>query len=282
MNAWLETSTGVCIPLHAVCTIGRSSKNTLVLGGNAISRRHALIHAQGEGEHWLVDLGSSNGICLNGRRVRQPAQLKDQDRLEIIGNIFTFRQAQPAPDNLLQEETTLFQHRELKTASLWLLVADIEKSTQLSQTLPTDEFSQLIGGWFLTCKEIVEKHKGAINKYLGDGFLAYWPEPDISVSSVAGMLTDLKTRQAARTPPFRIAVHFGSVTVDKAVSEGEEILVGPDISFVFRMEKLAGQLEQSCLLSEAAATHLKSLGNLMLLGQYPLSGFEGSYAFYRL
>ena len=281
MNAWLETSTGVRIPLHAVCNIGRSSKNTLGVRDSAISRRHALIHAQGEGEQWLVDLGSSNGISLNSRRVRQPVQLKDQDRLEIVGNVFTFRQAHPTPDNLPQEETTLFRHRELKTASLWLLVADIEKSTQLSQTLPTDAFSQLIGGWFLTCKEIVEKHDGTMNKYLGDGFLAYWPDPDIPVSSVAGMLGDLKDRQASRTPPFRMAVHFGSVTVDKAVSDGEEILVGPDISFVFRMEKLAGQLEQSCLLSEAAATHLKSLGDLMPLGQYPLSSFEGGYAFYR-
>jgi len=66
MNAWLETASGVRVPLHAVCTIGRSAKNTLVLSDTAISRRHALIHAQAQQEHWLVDLGSSNGIHLNG------------------------------------------------------------------------------------------------------------------------------------------------------------------------------------------------------------------------
>ncbi|MBI4325742.1 MAG: FHA domain-containing protein [Chloroflexi bacterium] len=281
MNAWLETSTGVRIPLHAVCTIGRSSKNTLVLSDNAISRRHALIHAQGEGEHWLVDLGSSNGISLNGRRVKQPVHLKDQDRLEIVGNVLIFRQAQPVPDNLPQEKTTFLAHKELKTTSLWLVVADIEKSTQLSQTLSTDEFSQLIGGWFLSCKEIVEKHEGTMNKYLGDGFLAYWPQAGIPVATLAGLLGELKNRQAAATPPFRMAVHCGTVTVDKSVTEGEESLVGPEVSFVFRMERLAGKLEQACLLSEPAAVHLKSFGQVIPLGQHELSSFEGSYCFYR-
>ncbi|MBU6402370.1 MAG: FHA domain-containing protein, partial [Verrucomicrobia bacterium] len=68
---------GVCVALHALCSIGRSSKNSLVLDHPAVSRRHALIHAQGN-ERWLVDLGSSNGVQLNQRRVRLPVRLKDQ------------------------------------------------------------------------------------------------------------------------------------------------------------------------------------------------------------
>jgi class 3 adenylate cyclase len=31
----------------------------------------------------------------------------------------------------------------------------------------------LLGTWISKCKEIIEKHNGIINKYLGDGFLAY-------------------------------------------------------------------------------------------------------------
>ena len=46
MNAWLETEDGIRVPLNAVCSIGRSPKNNLVLNDERVSRRHALIHCQ--------------------------------------------------------------------------------------------------------------------------------------------------------------------------------------------------------------------------------------------
>ena len=35
--------------------------------------------------------------------------------------------------------------------------------------------------WILSCKEIIENQHGIINKYLGDGFLAYWPRSRLRV-----------------------------------------------------------------------------------------------------
>jgi len=37
-----------------------------------------------------------------------------------------------------------------------------------------------IGGWLATCNEIIEAHEGTIDKYLGDGFFAYWREDTIT------------------------------------------------------------------------------------------------------
>src|SRR5690242_16395444 len=125
MQAWLETASGVRIALHGVCSIGRSSKNTLVLENPEISRRHALIQAQGK-EYWLVDLGSSNGVSVNQRRVRQPLRLKNQDQVAIAGNTFVFREAEPDGALLQPANTTLATLKETLTAPLWLLVADIE------------------------------------------------------------------------------------------------------------------------------------------------------------
>ena len=58
--AWLESPTGQRTFLGESCQIGRAPNNTLPLSGDKVSRRHAMIHAQGRNEFWLIDLGSAN------------------------------------------------------------------------------------------------------------------------------------------------------------------------------------------------------------------------------
>ncbi len=282
MNAWLETEAGDRLPVQGTCSFGRDAGNTVVLPGNQVSRRHAMIHTQGKGEHWVVDLGSSNGILLNGRRVKQPVQLKDQDKLEIGANRFVYRQNAPDPTAppTLAETTSYMTIKASRTAELWLLIADIEKFTPLSQTMPGDQLAKLVGRWIATCKEIIEREGGEINKYLGDGFLAYWPVPNTTPEIVARTVAELKKVQAANLLPFRLVIHFGRVTVDNSLSEGEDALIGPEVNFVFRLEKVAGSIGQPCVLSAAAAAHLKSFSPVTPHGEHSLSGFVGTHTAY--
>ncbi len=74
-SAWLESEAGVRISLHGICTFGRVQGNTVVLSTPKVSRRHAMIREQ-EGEFWLVDLGSTNGVEVNGDRVTHPVRLR--------------------------------------------------------------------------------------------------------------------------------------------------------------------------------------------------------------
>jgi FHA domain-containing protein len=63
-------------------TIGRSRDCDIVLDDTGISRRHAEIKPAGEG--WTVaDLGSTNGLLLNGRTLRGSASLQPGDRVEL-------------------------------------------------------------------------------------------------------------------------------------------------------------------------------------------------------
>lgn len=276
MNAWLETSFGDRIPVHGHCSLGRDPNNTLVLPGHQVSRRHAMIHPQGNEEYWLVDFGSRNGVLCNGRRLIQPVALKDKDRLEIGGNVLVFRQSereQGTGSNAADTSTDDRTVAALKTADLWLLLADIEKFTPLSQTMPGAELAKLVGKWIVACKEIVEQHEGEINQYLGDGFLAYWPSAAAaSVAETLRKLIEMKSDSALR---FRLVVHHGTVTVDYALSRGQNSLIGPEVNFVFRMEKIAASLRQDCMLTESAGARLKDFGQVTLLGRYELKGFEG-------
>jgi adenylate cyclase len=278
-GAWLESANRERVIIQGNCSIGRSPKNVIVLDSPKISRRHVIINVQNVGEFWLIDLGSSNGTFLNRRRVHQPVRLSDQDQIAIGDSTFTFRQ----PEEISSEfQATIAQRtvREIENVPCWLLVADIENFTPLSRSLTSDKLATLIGGWVATCKEIIEAYEGMIDKYLGDGFFAYWREDEHATKNVADALVPLKEAQARNEPRFRLALHFGLVAIGGVPSMGEESLMGKDVNFVFRMEKLAGSLGISLLTSAAGKDKLGSLIKAGPAGAHELKGFEGKHEFF--
>ena len=244
-----------------------------------VSRRHAIINLQNVGEFWLIDLGSSNGTFLNKRRVHQPVRLADMDQIAVGDTVFTFRQPEEITSDL---RTTIAQQTIRETAHIpvWLLVADIENFTPLSRSMVSDKLALLVGSWVSACKEIVEEHHGEIDKYLGDGFLAYWHDDEKSAENIAAGLERLKQLQKSE-PRFRLVLHYGLVSSGGLRAMGEESLMGKEVIFVFRMEKLAGSLGIHLLASAAARKKLGSALACEPAGSHELKGFEGTYKFFK-
>ena len=72
------------IPIgKAPLTIGRSSKNDVVLKSNNVSRQHAIIQEE-NGKCVIHNLKSTNGLLVNGRGVQDSAVLKNQDEIQIL------------------------------------------------------------------------------------------------------------------------------------------------------------------------------------------------------
>jgi hypothetical protein len=66
----------------AGAVIGRSRDSDIVLDDSNVSRRHAEIAPSRRG--WLIqDLGSTNGVRVNGRQVDGPHPLESGDRIEL-------------------------------------------------------------------------------------------------------------------------------------------------------------------------------------------------------
>jgi adenylate cyclase len=279
-KALLERDGGLPVPVTGNCSLGRTVGNDVVLVDDRVSRRHATIHAQGDREFWLVDLGSRNGTYLNGRRVSQPTRLRDTDRVQIGPFLLTFRlsttSGEPAGGTVLADQTQL----DLRSCPCWLLLCDIIGSSALHQQSGPEEVSVLIGGWFAKCKEVIEDNGGTINKYLGDGFFAYWNASPAALQHVAQTLRDLRRLQSDGRPSFRVVVHHGRVFLGGIPSSGEESLAGPEVNYVFRQEKLAGELKKERLASAAASELLKPLLPGESAGQHPLPGFPGTFPFF--
>ena len=278
-DAWLEAADGRRHPIKGSCSLGRSGANTIVVESPKVSRRHALIHLQNIGELWLIDFGSSNGTFLNKRRIHRPIRLRDGDQITIGDQVFKVRE----PVAISEEyKTDVMQGtlREIETVSCWLLVADIRGFTPLSRQLLSQDLDVLVGVWILSCKEIIENQHGIINKYLGDGFLAYWREADTSPKEIVAAISALKELQRREGPAFRLVVHFGAVDIGGVASMGEESLMGGEVNLVFRLEKLAGSLGERCCVSEAANAKLRELLATRSLGEFELKGFEEKCEFF--
>jgi class 3 adenylate cyclase len=246
-----------------------------------VSRRHALIHLQNIGELWLIDFGSSNGTFLNKRRIHHPIRLRDGNHITIGDQLLTFRQ----PVTISEEyKTDVMQRtlREIENIPCWLLVADIRGFTPLSRQMRSEDLDMLVGAWILACKQIIEDQHGTINKYLGDGFLCYWPEAATSPEEIVAVISALKELQRNESPAFRMVSHFGPVAIGGVASMGEESLMGREVNLIFRLEKLAGSLGEPCCLSETAHGKLHGLVAARLLGEFELKGFEGKCAFFAL
>jgi hypothetical protein len=77
------------IDKHRV-VIGRSRDCDIQVADPNVSRRHAEVRREGSA-FWLVDLGSTNGIDVNGRRQAR-AKLSDGDRVTLGTTEVVFRQ----------------------------------------------------------------------------------------------------------------------------------------------------------------------------------------------
>jgi Protein of unknown function (DUF3662)/FHA domain len=68
--------------------IGRSRDCDIQLADANVSRRHAELRQEGAA-YWIVDLGSTNGLEVNGKRVKR-AKLRDGDTITLGSTEITF------------------------------------------------------------------------------------------------------------------------------------------------------------------------------------------------
>jgi pSer/pThr/pTyr-binding forkhead associated (FHA) protein/MinD-like ATPase involved in chromosome partitioning or flagellar assembly len=78
------------LPLNRTVTIGRVDGNDIVIHDSAMSRQHARIEVTEDGLT-IVDLGSLNGVLLNGERIEQARALYEGDVVQIGRTHFTVR-----------------------------------------------------------------------------------------------------------------------------------------------------------------------------------------------
>ena len=280
LQSWLRLPDGERHDLNGTCSIGRAPDNSLPLADHEVSRRHAIIQAQGEREFWLVDLGSANGTYVNGRRIAQSVRLHNGDIIRIANHELEFATEILSAMHPAGQQVMASTMIHIRQAQCWLMVADIIGSTQMAQTLPGAQFPRMTGTWFKNCRQIIDECGGHMSKYLGDGFFCYWDNTEDGAIRVRQAVAKLYEAQLAANPPFRLVLHFGGAALGTVPTMNELNLHGPEVNFVFRIEKVAAGLKQNVIFSEAAMQKMKAEREVHLAGECAVEGFSAQYKFY--
>src|SRR5437764_716445 len=86
-------------------TIGRVQGNDIVLPKGNVSKRHARIVLK-DGKFIIVDLKSTNGTYVNGRKITSPLVVKDSDKIYIGDFIVGVDEAAAAESDSASEPST--------------------------------------------------------------------------------------------------------------------------------------------------------------------------------
>ena len=281
LAAWLDVGDRQFPLVGKTFSLGRAKDNNVVFTSNKVSRRHALVHAQGASEFSLVDLGSSNGTHLNGRRVIEPITLQHGDVIQIGEQSLVFRlETARTPEEEIYLTEAQMTVRDVNKLTCWFLLLDIQNFMRLSSELQTEELARMVGAWLAECRRLVEDHGGTVSKFLGDGLLVYWDVRYCDNANVAAALNLLRPMQAQRQPPFRWALHFGTAIFGSAVAPGEVSALGHDLNFIFRIERVAAANGFAFVLSETAHSRIGPVLGAQMLGSFPVKGLEGEHSLF--
>jgi len=271
-NHWIEDQDGKVFALQHPFSIGRSPDNTYVVPTERVSRRHALVQARAEGEYWLTDLGSRNGVFLNRQPLQQSARLKPGDVFQIADCQFVFH-SQELTEITGDASTHAVTMVDRQSIDSWIFIADIVGSVRQAQAHDPNVWTAKVGAWIGECRTILEQSSGTMNKFLGDGFLAFWSCERTSGADLVPALKRMTELQALSALPFRFIVHYGPVQF-VGIARGEISLTGNAVNCTFRLEKVASSLNQFAVVTRSVVDSCQGQLDWVSLGSHPVPSFN--------
>jgi pSer/pThr/pTyr-binding forkhead associated (FHA) protein len=91
--------------------IGRSPDCQLSLDDPLVSRRHAILVVQPE-TVYIEDLGSRNGVLVNGKRIAGPVRVNDGDQIQVGSQVMTLVGV-PGSETSNRENSQVAQRRQV-------------------------------------------------------------------------------------------------------------------------------------------------------------------------
>jgi adenylate cyclase len=162
-----------------------------------------------------------------------------------------------------------------KAAELTILFADVREFTRISEALQPEELREYIDAYLTAMSGIIrEKHRGTLDKYIGDAVMAFWGAPvDDPQHARNGVLAGLQMLKecealnggfAARNwPPLRIGVglNTGNVRVGDMGSKVRRAYtaMGDAVNVASRLEGRTKHYGVGILVGEATRAAVKDV-----------------------
>jgi adenylate cyclase len=175
-----------------------------------------------------------------------------------------------------------------------VMFVDFRGFTAGARIRTPQEVVDRLDGAFAILVEILDRHGGIVNKFLGDGFLALFGAPIESpdavreaVAAAREMLVAMDEVNKASDWPLRIGIgiHCGEVVAGNIGSprRKEYTVIGDTVNFASRVEALNKEFNSQLLISSAVCEALGEEGrDAKSLGPVAIKGYDLPVAVWQL
>lgn len=176
---------------------------------------------------------------------------------------------------------------------LCVLFSDIRSFTTRSESQPPEATVRLLNRYFEAMTAAVHEHGGTIDKFIGDGLMAFFGAPEVlddpcrsaalAAQAMVERLGPLNAVLSAEgVEPIRIGIglHFGDAVVGHVGSSSrhEYTAIGDTVNLAARLESLTKGLGHQLVVSQTVADALPDW-DWVALGEQPIKGRAAEQVF---
>jgi adenylate cyclase len=232
-------------------------------------------------------LAGAVGVQLRRQFETSIAAATARDR---VTNLFGQHVSSQVVERLLAEGTGTAG----ETRRVAVMFVDFRSFTVAAQLRSPQEVVDRLDGAFAVLVDIVDRHEGIVNKFLGDGFLALFGAPiddpkaaHNAVAAAREMLAAMVRDNEANSWALRIGVgiHAGDVAAGNIGSprRKEYTVIGDTVNLASRIESLNKEFGSQLLISAAVHAALgDGCKDAMSLGDVAIRGYTQPMAIWRL
>lgn len=180
------------------------------------------------------------------------------------------------PPHLVNELSRFPKELSLEGESRTLTVffCDLQHFTSISEELNPKQLNRLLNEYFTVMTEILFKHDGTIDKYIGDAIMAFWNAPTkqeahAQRSVEAALEMDLAIKELAKSfinrgwpgPTMGIGINTGRANVGNMGSKYRMTYtaIGDAVNLASRIESLTRTYNVPIIISEHTHKHLNGI-----------------------
>jgi adenylate cyclase len=214
----------------------------------------------------------------------------------MVSHLFSQYVSKEVLDEVLHNYKEYLKSSAGQKVEITVLFSDIRGFTTMSETEQPEKIVEMLNVHFTVMADIILKHNGTIDKYIGDAVMAFWGAPvktadhaEQAVLAGQEMLDGLKEvnrilkeRGFGHEVKIGIGINTGVVTIGNIGSEQKKnyTVVGDTVNLSSRLESITKEYGTPLLFSEYTYEKIKDKIKCKRIGNVTVKGREQSVDIY--
>ena len=275
LDFWLSTFTGLVAAVELFCMA------MFYHPAGSIDPEPSIYYHAGRSLILLICGALAGAVAVQLRRQFE-ASIAAATARDRVTNLFGQHVSPQVVERLIAEGASTGSD----TRNVAVMFVDFRSFTAEARLRSPQEVVDRLDGAFGVLVEILDRHGGIVNKFLGDGFLALFGAPletadpaHNAVDAAREMLLAMGRINEAHEWPLRIGIgiHFGEVVAGNIGSprRKEYTVIGDTVNFAARLEALNKELNSQLLISSAVRDALgEACGDAVSHGEIAVRGYD--------